>query len=82
MGWLYTIVRTFPFWAIPVGLTFIFSSLRTKPNSKAGKLWKMVYVVIGILLLSLSGAYLAFQGHKEAVPFFHELLNQEKFIDE
>ena len=67
MIWVYTIVRTFPFWAIPLGFTFLMAGFSSKANSRAVKWWARAYIFCGFILLGLSGVYLINQGHKSAV---------------
>lgn len=70
MGWLYTLVRTYPFWAIPTGVALIVASIRTP---KGSKLKKTLYTFLGLLLLGSSGYFLAMRGHNTAVPFVHQI---------
>lgn len=73
MGWLYILIRTFPFWAIPVAitlLTLLFSKASRKLSSKA----KLIYVVVACALLGISAAFFLFQGPLRAVPFVHQMI--------
>lgn len=75
MGWVYVLVRTFPFWAIPVGLGFLTAAVRTKKGS--GKK-KIIYFIIGIFLNAASAYFLMNKGHLTAVPFVHQLIHGQR----
>jgi hypothetical protein len=64
MNWVFILVRTFPFWAIPLGLVFIGSSFRGEK--------KKSQLLIGVVMIALSVAFIFFQGHFMAVPFLYE----------
>ena len=72
MGWLYTFVRTFPFWAIPLGIALITGWLSSGKHGKqkSPKLW----IVIGIFLIITSVIFLVFKGHETAVPWIQEMI--------
>lgn len=77
-GWFYVAVRTFPFWAIPLSFTLFAAGIRAKKaKSTFGRKGAFWYHLLAILLLILSGAYLYFQGHQHAVPFFYNAINQK-----
>jgi hypothetical protein len=69
---IYSIVRTFPFWAIPLGAALI-SSTWAKRVQKMSAKKKMLLLLFGIFLVLDSVVFLYFQGHEKAVPFVHEL---------
>lgn len=69
MGWIYIIIRTFPFWAIPTGIALIFGALDPKSSGKK----KLVYAISGIVLIGSSVFFLIAKGHETAVPFFHKV---------
>jgi len=75
VGWVYILVRTFPFWAIPIGVALITAALRgRKGNTKK----KILYITSAIILLSTSAWFLLEQGHFSAVPFVHELFHGQR----
>ena len=69
-NWFYILVRTFPFWAIPIGFAVLATAF-----GKKGKKWLLVP---GIALIAGGVAFLFAQGHFTAVPFVHEMLNSEQ----
>ena len=73
MGWALIFIRTFPFWATPMGMAFItgwWASNRIKGRQGRSVLW----AIGGIMLIAGSGFFLYFQGQFTAVPFVWELL--------
>lgn len=66
-NWFYILVRTFPFWAIPVGLALLATGIRTKG--------KKLYLLIGVILILSGVGFLFGQGHFLAVPWVHEMWN-------
>lgn len=77
MAALYIIVRTFPFWAIPTAAMLFFAFKRAdKHAGSLGKKFKFLYLFTSILLLGISGVYLAFHGHLTAVPTLYEILQE------
>jgi hypothetical protein len=70
---IYSIVRTFPFWAIPLGAALI-SSTWAKRTQKMSGGKRSLLLLSGFLMILASGLFLYFQGHERAVPMVHELL--------
>jgi uncharacterized membrane protein YedE/YeeE len=75
VAWLYILVRTFPFWAIPIGIGLITAAVRSKKGS--GKK-KIVYLVLGVTLMVGSALFLYEQGHFSAVPFVHDVFHGQR----
>jgi hypothetical protein len=75
VAWLYILVRTFPFWAIPIGIGLITASVRSKKGS--GKK-KIIYLFLGIVLIGASTLFLYEQGHFSAVPFIHDVFHGQR----
>ena len=73
MGWLYIIVRTFPFWAIPTAFVILTAYIRGKTRPKG--LMAVFWLGLVVLLTGVSVFFLMFNGHQTAVPFVHDLLN-------
>lgn len=74
MGLVYGLIRTFPFWGLPLGIFLILDSRRAaKRSSKRG----LVALLLGFLLVGLSVLFFVYRGHETAVPFAHEILNSE-----
>ncbi len=71
MGGLYILIRTFPFWALPLGLFFLiaFARKKTRPKGKSA----IFMIVFSTSLLTGSVIFLLKRGHVNAVPFFHEV---------
>lgn len=76
MGLVYTLVRTFPFWAIPLGIALLTAALATRGGNKKKKVF---YMGIGISLLGTSAYFLYAQGHVEAVPFVHRMFYGKEY---
>ncbi|MEO5668665.1 MAG: hypothetical protein ABIR96_11450 [Bdellovibrionota bacterium] len=75
MTWVYILVRTFPFWAIPIGIGLITAAIRTKKGSKKKK---FIYIFLGFTLIISSTLFLYEQGQFTAVPFVHELFHGQR----
>gem|GEM_PF-1441956 len=75
MGWIYILIRTYPFWAIPTGIALITAAIRTKKGSKSKKL---LYSFLGLLFLASSTYFLILEGHKTAVPFVHRVFQGQR----
>lgn len=75
MTWVYILVRTFPFWAIPIGIGLVTAAIRNKKGSVKKKL---LYIVLGLTLIGTSSFFLYEQGHFTAVPFVHELFHGQR----
>jgi hypothetical protein len=71
----YILVRTFPFWAIPVGIALITAALRGKSGHKKKK---FLYIATGLILLGGSAVFLIEQGHVQAVPFVHDIFHGQR----
>jgi hypothetical protein len=67
LNWLYIVVRTFPFWGIPLGIVFIGTGLRAKGKKK--------YLLLGVVLVVGGVGFFFFQGHFLAVPFLHTIFS-------
>jgi hypothetical protein len=74
VGWLYIVVRNYPFWAIPIGLTLILEVLVGR-TSKASGGRKFLMIFAGLFFSVSSILFLYFEGHRKAVPFVHELFS-------
>lgn len=72
MGWFYILVRTFPFWAIPISLMIFLSYFKKKTRPKG--FWSGGLLFIATALAILSVFFLFKRGQFTAVPFFHELV--------
>jgi hypothetical protein len=72
VGWVFILVRVYPFWAIPLAFTLIMVSLRSKNIPKARR---SGLLVVGVLLIASSIAFLFLQGHNTAVPWIHEVFS-------
>jgi hypothetical protein len=66
-NWFYILVRTFPFWAIPIGLALVATGLRRKG--------KKLFLLIGLILIAGGVSFLFAYGHFLAVPWVHEMWN-------
>jgi hypothetical protein len=75
MAWLYILVRTLPFWAIPIGIGLITAALRSKKGS--GKK-KIAYMLLGVIFIVGSALFLYEQGHFSAVPFIHDVFHGQR----
>jgi len=71
VGWLYIFIRTYPFWAFPLGIALITAAFRLK---KGNGRRKQLYLLSALILMGSSGYFLWAKGHEEAVPFFHHLM--------
>lgn len=72
----YVILRTYPFWAVPLAvllLTVAFSKKRKQPLSKH---MKQAYIGTSVLLIITSGIYLFLGGPMHAIPIMHEALHK------
>lgn len=77
MGVVFIIVRNYPWWAIPLGLSLILESFRSDQGGKPKTGKKKFFLVFsGLLLVSTSAAFLYYGGHKIAVPIAHELFKE------
>jgi hypothetical protein len=72
LGWLYIVVRVYPFWALPLGVAMVLGSQKKYAINKVKK-W--LYTIIGFLLVISSGVFLYMKGHEKAVPYMYEILN-------
>jgi hypothetical protein len=73
MSWALIFIRTFPFWATPLGMALItgwWASNRIKGRQGRNILWP----IAGVGLIIGSACFLYFQGQFTAVPFVWELL--------
>jgi len=70
-------VRNYPWWAIPLGLSLILESFR-KDNTGKPKtgLKKSLLILIGIVLIVSSVLFLYYGGQYYAVPFTHEIFKE------
>lgn len=75
MALFYIILRTFPFWAIPLGFVMVTGYF---PTRKAGRRYPIIWVILGIFLLAASVLFLVKKGHLTAVPLAHEIFNDMK----
>jgi hypothetical protein len=75
VAWLYILVRTLPFWAIPIGIGLITAALRSKKGS--GKK-KIAYMLLGVIFIVGSALFLYEQGHFSAVPFIHDVFHGQR----
>jgi uncharacterized membrane protein YqhA len=75
VGWIYILIRTYPFWAIPLGVALLTAAIKTRKGSAKKK---MMYIFISISLLMSSGFFLYHKGHMTAVPFFHQLIHGQR----
>lgn len=72
----YVILRTYPFWAVPLAvmlLTISFSKQRRQPLSKHTK---QAYIALALALIVTSGLYLFLGGPMHAIPMMHEALHK------
>jgi hypothetical protein len=69
--WIYILIRTFPFWAIPIGVAL----LGTGMSSKGKKKW----AVFGFVLVASGILFLFFEGHFKAVPWVHEMITGDRY---
>ncbi len=67
MNTLYIILRTFPFWGIPLGVFLFMASMKGK--AKGNK----KLMLVGSLLVISGGLFLWLGGPFYAVPFVHEI---------
>ncbi len=70
---IYSVVRTFPFWAIPLGAAMISSTWARRAQKMSGGR-RTLLLILGLSLIVASGFFLYFQGHERAVPLVHEML--------
>jgi hypothetical protein len=70
MNWIYILLRTFPFWAIPIGLVLVYTGIIQRRKKK--------YLLLGLLFIGTAIFFLSSQGHFTAVPWAHELLFGDK----
>jgi hypothetical protein len=71
LNWIYVIVRTYPFWAIPVAISLLTALPRMR--NKQGKK-KILVISVAMVLMLTSAAFLMFEGPTQAVPFVHDLM--------
>lgn len=62
----FILIRTFPFWGVPLGTLLILQGVRLK---------KKHLIFFGVVIIAASIAFLYFRGPFMAVPFAHELIN-------
>jgi len=74
VGILYGLVRTFPFWGIPLGIVLLANSKRAMSRSKMRGFFVFV---LGLIFIGLSVLFLMNRGHERAVPFVYEILNSD-----
>lgn len=72
MAWFYIVLRTFPFWAIPIGFALVTGYF---PSRRKGRRYPKMWIVTGIALLGASVLFLVKKGHLTAVPLAHEIFN-------
>jgi hypothetical protein len=77
LGWFYIVLRNYPFWAIPLGLTILIDVLFGHRKKSTAKM-KAVYMFLGILFIASSVFFLIYDGHKMAVPFMHEVFTHDR----
>lgn len=73
---LYVVLRTYPFWAVPLAvmlLTVSFSKQRQQPLNKSTK---HAYIALSVTLIVTSGLYLFLGGPMHAIPMMHEALHK------
>lgn len=73
MGWIYILARNYPFWAIPLSVTFFLDVFLKKKPSRS-PLKKNLYLLLSITLMGTSIWFIIVQGHLKVVPFLHEVL--------
>jgi len=73
VGAFYIVVRTFPFWAIPLGISLIFYFLKP-PGGKRNR-YSLPLFLLGILLVVGAVLYFVFEGYRHAVPAAYEVLS-------
>jgi hypothetical protein len=71
MTWIYILIRTFPFWAIPIGVALLGTGLSKKGKKK--------FAALGATLILGGILFLAFEGHFKAVPWVHEMLTGDRY---
>lgn len=76
MGFFYILVRTYPFWAIPLGIVILAVALG-KPGRKFSKSRKASYLAFALLLFLLTGGYFFVGGPTAVVPFIHDTLHNK-----
>lgn len=73
MSFLYILIRTYPFWALPLGVT-LFLVCISKHSKKIPKKTKSAYMVTSILLAITSGLFLFLGGPTKVIPILHALM--------
>jgi len=74
MGWVYIIIRTFPFWAIPTAFTILVGYFNARRRNKRLPFY---WVLVAVLLIGASIFFLIKQGHLTAVPAAHSIFTGE-----
>ncbi len=69
LNWFYVIIRTYPFWAVPLGIFLALVGIRQAGKKK--------FLFGGISLIVTGVAFLFLKGPFYAVPFMHEMLNYD-----
>jgi hypothetical protein len=81
MGWLYIVIRTYPFWSLPIGISLISGYMQGKKDPKRRQN-SILMMFSGIALIISAVAFLFFQGHFKAVPLTHEIFTSDFVIPE
>ncbi|MBS1984897.1 MAG: hypothetical protein JST16_12070 [Bdellovibrionales bacterium] len=76
MGWIYILVRTFPFWGIPIALIFI-TMMTGKKSKSIPKTTRMGYLSLAAAMIIGSVLFFILGGPLAAVPQVHNFLYQK-----
>lgn len=77
MGWVYILVRTYPFWAVPTGALMLMATLGKRGKKIPGK-QRLLYIVTGVAFIASAVLFFVFGGPMNAVPLVHDTIRESQ----